>query len=147
MARGGKWRGGWKCGCCGYAPKEKEWRAALAAFEKKTDEEQTEERKEHNEVGVAISKHSKHFHQQKYMPPGVILDMMYAGANNLHLIFLNIFKHLFKLTVHDGLPGVHTSTHTIPRALRPRLEARCCGLVGGGWNSDLTPPFAHPTRR
>ena len=61
-----------------------EGRPRVAAFEKLTDEEQTKERKEHNEVGVAISKHSKHFHQQKYMPPGVILDMMCAGADNLH---------------------------------------------------------------
>lgn len=27
-----------------------------------------------------------------------------CGADNLHLIYLNLFKHLFKYTVHEGLP-------------------------------------------
>eukprot|EP00965_Chrysotila_dentata_P180459 5956783-Pleurochrysis_carterae.AAC.1 len=31
--------------------------------------------------------------------------MLHAGVDMLHLVYLNLFKHLFRYTVHDGLPG------------------------------------------
>ena len=27
-----------------------------------------------------------------------------CGVDNLHLIYLNIFKHLWRYTIHEGLP-------------------------------------------
>ena len=27
-----------------------------------------------------------------------------CGVDNLHLVYLNFFKHLFKYTIHEGLP-------------------------------------------
>ena len=38
------------------------------------------------------------------MPPLPDHGMERCGVDNLHLSFLNIFKHLFKYTVHEGLP-------------------------------------------
>ena len=50
-------------------------------------------------------------HQQAALPPRALHaaaaphhGMDRCGADNLHLIYLNLFKHLFKYTVHEGLP-------------------------------------------
>ena len=51
----------------------------------------------------------KHHHQLLFMPPFVHLGMERAGVDQLHLVFLNVFKLLFSYTVHDGLPG--NTTH------------------------------------
>jgi hypothetical protein len=35
-----------------------------------------------------------------------------AGVDQLHLIYLNLFKHLFKYTIHEGLPGKSSKLYT-----------------------------------
>eukprot|EP00965_Chrysotila_dentata_P050343 1667747-Pleurochrysis_carterae.AAC.1 len=43
--------------------------------------------------------------------------MSHAGVDGLHLIYLNIFKHLFNYTVHQPLPGApaYTSQYCLTR--------------------------------
>jgi hypothetical protein len=38
------------------------------------------------------------------MTPLLHLDMWRIGVDQLHLVYLNFFKHLFKYTVHESLP-------------------------------------------
>ena len=104
----GVWRGGrftrFKCPCCGYSPTEAEWRKDLADFESMSDNEQRAARQAHNEVGVGNTQWRQHHQQFLFMPPGVRCGMEAAGVDNLHLIYLNIFKMLFKYTIHENLP-------------------------------------------
>ena len=62
-----------------------------------SDEKQTEMRKTHTELGA-------HSLQTLFMTPLLHLDMWRMGADQLHLIYLNFFKHLFKYTCHENLP-------------------------------------------
>ncbi|KAL1526456.1 hypothetical protein AB1Y20_015167 [Prymnesium parvum] len=63
-----------------------------------SDDEQSALRKKHIQGGL-------HWHVQLYMGPMTRgLDMDRIGVDNLHLIYLNTFKHLFKYTVHESLP-------------------------------------------
>ena len=48
----------------------------------------------------------KHFFQELFVPPMVHHGMERCGVDQLHLVFLNMFKHLFKCTVHEGLPDM-----------------------------------------
>ena len=83
---------------CGYSPTAAQYKADRAKFDAMTDDEQKEARKAHNENGA-------HFHVVKYM--GMMtrkLGMESYGADELHLIYLNFFKHLFKYTIHEPLP-------------------------------------------
>lgn len=85
-----------------------EWRADLDAFNAMSDAEQKAARAAHNEQGLsggAVPQWEKHKHQLLFMPPAVYLDMLHAGCDMLHLIYLNEFKHLFSATCHHGLPG------------------------------------------
>ena len=122
VARGGRFTT-FTCSCCGYSPKEAEWRKDLAAFEKMSDEEQQKvARGEHNETGTAEQQWSRHFHLQLlFMPPGVRNGMESAGVDNLHLIFLNIFKIVFSCTIHGNLQGAGIA-HALPRV--PSQERR-----------------------
>ena len=86
-----------ECSCCGYKPTESEWRADLAEFQSLDDEEQALRRRAHVALG-------SHHHQELFCPPLPHLGMNRAGVDNLHLTYLNCFKHLFKGTVHEGLP-------------------------------------------
>ena len=87
-----------RIGCpCGYDPSEAQWRADVAAFESLTEEEQAAKRKEHTELGA-------HALQVLYMTPLLHLPMWRIGADQLHLVYLNFFKHLFKYTCHENLP-------------------------------------------
>ena len=52
------------------------------------------------------------------MPPAVCNGMESAGADNLHLIYLNIFKMLFNYTIHQNLPGAR------PLLLLPSVPSR-----------------------
>jgi hypothetical protein len=103
VAKGGRFTP-FECGCCGYKPSETEWRADLAAWHMKTDDERAELRKEHRDGGDELNGHKQHYHQELFMPPLPHHGMDRCGADNLHLIYLNLFKHLFKYTVHEGLP-------------------------------------------
>ena len=87
-----------ECPCCGYKPSAAKYRADLTAFNAKTDTEQAEARKAHVKEGG-------HWQVELFMgpmPKG--LGMRRVGVDDLHLIYLNFFKHVFKYTVHESLP-------------------------------------------
>ena len=69
----------------------------MAAFHTMTDDEQAAARKLHNELGA-------HFCLVLYMTPLLHLDMWRIGVDQLHLVYLNFFKHLFRGTIHENLP-------------------------------------------
>ena len=86
------------CPDCGYRPTAAQARADLAKFKALTDEEQKELRKRHVAGGA-------HWHVELFMgpmPKG--FGMRRCGADQLHLVYLNMFKHLFKYTIHEPLP-------------------------------------------
>jgi hypothetical protein len=93
-----------KCSCCGYSPTEAEWRSDLAAWHEMTDEQQAAARRIHMDTGDELNSTKQHYHQVLFMPPLPHHGMERCGVDNLHLIYLNIFKHLFKYTIHEGLP-------------------------------------------
>lgn len=105
VARGKPFRE-FSCDCCGYSPTEVEWRQDLAAFDRLSEEQQDERRRHHNEVGVGSSdvQQRRHHHQLLFMPPGIRNGMEHAGVDMLHLLYLNIFKTLFNLSIHQSLP-------------------------------------------
>ena len=86
------------CADCGYSPTAARARADLARFKSLSDEEQKQERRLHVQLGA-------HWHVELFMgpmPKG--FGMPRCGADQLHLIYLNMFKHLFKYTIHEPLP-------------------------------------------
>ena len=86
------------CPDCGYSPSAAKAKADLAVFNAMTDEEQQVVRKKHNELGA-------HWHVVKFvdpMPRG--FGMKRCGCDQLHLVYLNMFKHVFKYTIHEPLP-------------------------------------------
>ena len=103
VAKGGRFTS-FECGCCGYKPSEQAWRADVAAWHLKTDDERAEARKVHRGGDDELNTNKQHYHQELYMPPLPHHGMDRCGADNLHLIYLNLFKHLFKYTIHEGLP-------------------------------------------
>lgn len=87
------------CPECGYSPSEVKAKADLAKFNAMTDDEQKSARKEHVAGG-------RHWHVELYMgpmPKG--FGMRRVGVDQLHLVYLNMFKHLFKYTIHEALPN------------------------------------------
>ena len=83
---------------CGYSPTAAQAKADLRKFNALTDAEQHEVRKSHVAGGA-------HWHVEYLMgpmPKG--LGMKRCGCDNLHLVYLNMFKHIFKYTVHEPLP-------------------------------------------
>ena len=62
VAKGGRFTG-FKCGCCGYQPSEKKWRADLAKWHKMTDEEQHAARANHFDRADELNHTNKHYHQ------------------------------------------------------------------------------------
>ena len=104
VARGGKFTR-FTCACCGYSPTEKQWRRDLDAFSALTDEEQKVARSAHNEMGGSPKNGwNKHYHQLLYLHPMLHVGMDRAGVDQLHLVYLNMFKHIFKYTIHHALP-------------------------------------------
>ena len=105
----GVWRGGafteFECPCCGYKPTEAQWRKELAEHAAKTDAEQKAACDAHLENGVDAPEWMRHWYQLLFVPPAVHHGMDRAGVDMLHLIDLNIFKALFKYTIHESLPG------------------------------------------
>eukprot|EP00966_Prymnesium_polylepis_P019756 455413-Prymnesium_polylepis.1 len=77
----------------------------MKAFNEKTDSEQKAARAAHRDADDELNSHWKHFHQDLFVPPMVKHGMECAGVDQLHLVFLNMCKHLFKYTVHEGLPA------------------------------------------
>lgn len=94
------------CACCEYAPTEQQWRRDLADFHAGTDADQLEQTKAHNEVGIPAADRllNKHHNQVLFQPPGVFNGMEHAGVDQLHLVYLNIFKALFNYTIHQSMP-------------------------------------------
>ena len=96
-SRGGKFTP-FTCPECGYSPTARQAKSDLANFNALTDDEQKAVRKKHVEGGA-------HFHVELFMGMMTVgLGMRRVGADQLHLIYLNFFKHLFKYTVHEPLP-------------------------------------------
>ena len=94
-----------ECNCCGYkASTEAKWRADMAAYEKLSDEEKVARQRAHMDSDDPLNSWQKHFHQVLFMPPLPHHGMDRCGVDHLHLVFLNLFKHLFRYTIHDGLP-------------------------------------------
>ena len=86
------------CPDCGYSPTAAIARADLARFKALTDVEQRQKRREHVQGG-------QHWHVELFMgpmPKG--FGMLRLGADQLHLVYLNMFKHLFKYSIHEPLP-------------------------------------------
>eukprot|EP00966_Prymnesium_polylepis_P150812 3483623-Prymnesium_polylepis.1 len=94
VAKGGRFTR-FVCSCCGYNPTEKEWRADLKAFHEMTDSEQKAARAAHRDADDELNLQQQHFFQELYTPPMAKHGMERAGVDQLHLIFLNMFKHLF----------------------------------------------------
>ena len=87
-----------ECPDCGYKPTAAAAKADLAQFNAMTDAEQAAARKAHV-VGGA------HWHVELFMGPMCKgFGMLRAGVDQLHLVYLNMFKHLFKYTIHEPLP-------------------------------------------
>jgi hypothetical protein len=103
----GVWKGGkftkFTCDCCGYSPTEKEWRADMKAFHEMNDADQNVLRAAQRDADDELKSHNQHFFQELFIPPMVRHGMERCGVDQLHLVFLNMFKHLFKYTVHEGL--------------------------------------------
>eukprot|EP00965_Chrysotila_dentata_P011375 371562-Pleurochrysis_carterae.AAC.1 len=97
------------CPCCGYNPSEKQLRDDIAAFEQLTDAEQKRMRKAHMEDGVEVPQYQRHHFGLLFMAPIALLDLIRCGADTLHLVYLNMFKHLFKYTIHEALPDSRKS--------------------------------------
>ena len=86
------------CPTCGYNPTQAQWKADYDVLQSLSDEEQKEQRKKHNALG-------SHAHQLLFMAPMFYFpSMSRVGVDQLHLIYLNFFKHLFRYTVHENLP-------------------------------------------
>eukprot|EP00965_Chrysotila_dentata_P247784 6207960-Pleurochrysis_carterae.AAC.1 len=60
--------------------------------------EQKAARSAHNEVGAKEVEHDRHHYQLLFAHPLQKLDMAFAGVDMLHLVYLNLFKHLFRYT-------------------------------------------------
>ena len=103
VAKGGAFTS-FTCSCCDYSPSEVEWRADLAVWHAMSDEDQAAAQAAHMDKGDAMNSFRQHYHQVLYMPPMPHHGMERCGVDNLHLIYLNVFKHLFKYTIHEGLP-------------------------------------------
>ena len=94
-----------ECPCCGYKPSAITYHADWRRFQAMTDEEQKVKRKEHVQRGA-------HWHVVLYMGPMMkgcakhsgADGMRRVGVDDLHLAYLNMFKHLFKYTIHEPLP-------------------------------------------
>ena len=102
-ARGGAFTQ-FECSCCSYKPTEKQWRADLKKWHSMSDEDRAAAQKAHMDSGDPLRRQKQHYHQMLFTPPLPHLGMERCGVDNLHLIYLNVFKHLFKYTVHEGLP-------------------------------------------
>ena len=56
----------------------------------------------HTDMGDELNSTWQHYHQELYLYPMPQHGMERCGVDNLHLIYLNTFKHLFKYTKHNS---------------------------------------------
>ena len=110
VARGGKFKR-FRCELCDYNPTEAAYNKAQADFHKKGDAEQKEDRKAHRENGCTTYQWNRHHFGELYMSPMLDLDFRDIGVDMLHLVYLNVFKHIFNYTVHQSLPGDSVRAH------------------------------------
>lgn len=104
-ARGGRFKR-FKCEIRGYNPTESQWNNDMRNFGAKDDDEQKAERKRHRENGQQEYQWCRHFFREKFMSPMLHpVDLKNIGVDMLHLIYLNVFKHLFNYTIHQSMPG------------------------------------------
>ena len=101
VARGGKFTR-FTCSCCGYNPTEKQWRADLEKWHGMSDEDRAAARAAHMDVDDPLNSNFKHYHQELYMAPLPQHGMNRCGVDDLHLCYLNMFKHYFRFTIHGG---------------------------------------------
>ena len=81
----------------------------MAENAKLSDAEQKAATDAHLENGVAEPQWWRHWFQLLFVPPAVLNGMELAGVDSLHLIELNLFKALFKYTIHESLPCEYPS--------------------------------------
>ena len=103
IALGGRFTA-FTCSCCGYSPTERQWRRDMAAYQTMSEEEQKAAQAAHRDADDELNSHLKHYHQELFTPPLPHHGMDRCGVDNLHLIYLNIFKHLWRYTIHEDLP-------------------------------------------
>ena len=82
---------------CGYNPTKKDFTAEVDRINQLSEKELAAERSEHVKGGA-------HWHQLLMMMPLFNFGMDRVGVDQLHLVYLNFFKHIFKYTIHEGLP-------------------------------------------
>ena len=104
VAKGGKFTP-FRCSCCGYAPTEVQWRADLAAWHTMSDEDQAAALRKHLDQDDELNTNFQHYHQLLFTPPLSHHGMDRCGVDNLHLVYLNISKHLFRYTIHECIPS------------------------------------------
>ena len=104
VARGGPFTR-FKCPDCGYNPTAAQWRKDFNEFNGLTDAEQKVRRKQHMENGQVEYQHNRHQFGLLFFVPMLELDFEYIGVDQLHLVYLNAFKHLFNYTIHQPMPG------------------------------------------
>ena len=147
VARGGPFRR-FKCELCNYNPTAAEWTADMNEFAAKDDDEQKSERKAHRENGCQEYSWRRHHYGEKFMCPMLHLDPRDIGVDMLHLVYLNLFKHLFNYTVHQPLPGRRARAHTcslvvadqrLPRPQR-RKRKSCVTTSLAATFTRTTPP-------
>jgi hypothetical protein len=86
------------CPSCQYSPNAARAKADLATFRAMSDDERKIARQAHVKGGA-------HWHVELMMGPMPRgMGMERIGNDQLHLIYLNIFKHVFKYTIHEPLP-------------------------------------------
>ena len=125
IARGGRFKR-FKCSLCDYHPTEAQWRKDMANFFKLSDGEQKAARKTHRENGETEYVHRRHQFGELFMYPILHLDFKDIGVDMLHLVYLNAFKHLFKYTVHEPLPGKIARRRTHTSGLPDHLRVCAC---------------------
>ena len=103
VARGGRFTT-FTCSCCGYSPSQRQWERDMAKWNAMDDDAREAAQREHYGEGDELNSTKHHFHQLLYHPPLPHHGMERCGVDDLHLTHLNFFKHLFKYTVHEGLP-------------------------------------------
>eukprot|EP00966_Prymnesium_polylepis_P263870 6096137-Prymnesium_polylepis.1 len=62
------------------------------------DADQKVLRDAHRDADDELNSTQQHFFQDLFVPPMVKHGMERAGVDQLHLVYLNLFKHLFKYT-------------------------------------------------
>ena len=103
VAKGGRFTK-FRCSCCRYEPTEAQWRKDLADYALMTDDQRKLKAGAHFDRGDEMNSQAQHYHQQLFTPPLPNHGMERCGVDNLHLVYLNLFKHLWRYTIHENLP-------------------------------------------